>query len=161
MIENYSEQGWKFDVGFSFQSPSTDTASVTMDNKLFRDEKGKIVFRPGGHGALLKNLNDLKADIVSIKNIDNIVPDHLKVETYNYKKILGGYLISLQEKVFGFLQKLEREMISESIITEILEFIKYEFEMDLSKSLKTKPIYRQGRSTYLIFSIVLFVCVEW
>ncbi len=104
ILEKYQKQGWKFDIDFSFQSPSTDTISVTINNKPFRDENGKILFRPGGHGALLKNLNDLKADIISIKNIDNIVPDHLRDETYKYKKILGGYLISLQQKVFNFLR---------------------------------------------------------
>jgi hypothetical protein len=158
LFEKYSEQGWKFDVGFSFQSPSTDTVSVTQDNKLFRDQKGKIVFRPGGHGALLKNLNDLKADIVSIKNIDNIVPDHLRTETYNYKKILGGYLVFLQEKVFGFLRNLERETISESIITEILEFIKNEFEMDLSENLKAKPISDKGKYLFYFLNRPLRVC---
>jgi len=64
LSEKYSSQGWKFNVGISFQSPSTDTVSVTLDNRPFREENGKIVFRPGGHGALLKNLNELKADIV-------------------------------------------------------------------------------------------------
>ncbi|MCW8803861.1 MAG: DUF4301 family protein, partial [Ignavibacteriaceae bacterium] len=137
LFEKYSRQGLKFDVGFSFQNPSTDTVSVTLDNKPFRDDSGNIVFRPGGHGALLKNLNDMKADIVSIKNIDNIVPDHLRDETYKNKKILGGYLILLQEKVFSFLQKLEMKMMDESFGNEIIEFIKNEFEMDLSGILKT------------------------
>ena len=85
---------------FHFKVLQLTRCQLTLDNKLFRDEKGKIVFRPGGHGALLKNLNDLNADIVSIKNIDNIVPDHLKEETYNYKKILGGYLISTSKESF-------------------------------------------------------------
>ena len=158
LIKKYSDLGWKFDVGFSFQSPSTDTVSVNLDNRLFRDEKGKIVFRPGGHGALLKNLNDLNADIVSIKNIDNIVPDHLKVETYNYKKILGGYLISLQKKVFDFLQKLEKEMITESIITEIMELVKIDFEMDLSKFLKTKTLTEKKIYLFNFLNRPLRVC---
>jgi hypothetical protein len=158
LIKKYSDMGCKFDVGFSFQSPSTDTVSVNLDNRLFRDEKGKIVFRPGGHGALLKNLNDLNADIVSIKNIDNIVPDHLKVETYNYKKILGGYLISLQKKVFDFLQKLEKEMITESIITEIMELVKNDFEMDLSKFLKTKALSEKKNYLFNFLNRPLRVC---
>jgi len=158
LIKKYSDMGCKFDVGFSFQSPSTDTVSVNLDNRLFRDEKGKIVFRPGGHGALLKNLNDLNADIVSIKNIDNIVPDHLKVETYNYKKILGGYLISLQKKVFDFLQKLEKEMITESIITEIMELVKNDIEMDLSKFLKTKTLSEKKNYLFNFLNRPLRVC---
>ena len=105
ILEKFQSAGWKFDIQFSFQSPATDTISVTIDNKPFRDENGIIVFRPGGHGALLLNLNDLKADIISIKNIDNIVPDHLSEEICNYKMYLGGYLISLQTKIFNYLQK--------------------------------------------------------
>lgn len=140
LSDKYSSQGWKFDIGFSFQSPSTDTISVTLDNKPFRDEKGKIVFRPSGHGALLKNLNDLKADIMSIKNIDNIAPDQLRSETYKYKKILGGYLISLQEKVFGLLNQLEKEMTNENLLNETIEFIKEEFEIDFLDKLKLKTL---------------------
>jgi hypothetical protein len=138
IVEKYSRQGWKLNVGFSFQSTSTNTVSVTPDNKPFRDEHGKIVFRPGGHGALLKNLNDLKADIVSIKNIDNIVPDYLKPETYRYKKILGGYLIALQKKVFRLLELLETKTPDESLINEAVSFIKDNFETDLSGKLKSK-----------------------
>jgi hypothetical protein len=140
LFENYNRQSWKFDVEFSFQSPSTDTVSVTVDNRPFRDEKGKIVFRPGGHGTLLKNLNDLKADIVSIKNIDNIVPDHLRDVTYKYKKILGGYLISLQEKVFAFLEKIDKQKVDGELISETIRFLKDEFAIDLSDKLKTKTL---------------------
>ncbi len=109
LFEKYSHIGWKFDVRFSFQSPSTDTISVSMDNKPFRDENGKIVFRPGGHGALLKNLNDLKADIISIKNIDNIVPDHLKDETYKYKKFSAVILFHYRKKSLKFSDCLKRK----------------------------------------------------
>lgn len=158
LFEKHSRQSWKFDVGFSFQSPSTDTVSVTLDNKPFRDDSGKIVFRPGGHGALLKNLNDLKADIVSIKNIDNIVPDHLKDETYKYKKILGGYIISLQEKVFSFLQKLEMKMMDESFGNEILKFIKNEFEIDLSDILKTKTLLQKKKYLFDFLNRPIRVC---
>ena len=138
LYSKYGKQSWKFDIGFSFQSSETNTVSVTMDNKIFRDTDGQILFRPGGHGALLKNLNDLKADIISIKNIDNIAPDHLKEETYRYKKILGGYLIYLQNKIFEILLKLEGDVASEKIIDDAAAFINSEFEIDLSSKLKTK-----------------------
>jgi len=140
LLGKYNVQGWKFNVSFSFQSPSTDTISVTVDNNPLRDENGRIVFRPGGHGALLKNLNDLKEDIVTIKNIDNIVPDHLRDETYRYKKILGGYLISLQEKVFDFLRKLYEETTDEIHLNEAVMFIKEEFDIDVSDKLKSKAL---------------------
>lgn len=135
LFEKYCSRGWKFEVGFSFQNPSTDTISVTKDNKPFRDENGKIVFRPGGHGALLKNLNDLKADIISIKNIDNIVPDHLSDNTYRYKKILGGYLVALQQAVFKYLRMLEKSDADVSLILETVNFINNEFEIDLTDNL--------------------------
>ena len=60
--------------------PSTDTVAADMENKPFRDN-GKLLFRPGGHGALIENLNDLDADVIFIKNIDNVVPDKLKGDT--------------------------------------------------------------------------------
>jgi len=158
LSEKYSRPGWKFEVGFSFQSPSTDTVSVTLDNKPFRDGNGKIVFRPGGHGALLKNLNDLKADIVSIKNIDNIVPDHLRDETYNYKKILGGYLIALQKKVFDFLRKLEREITDDSLINETIKFIKNEFEIDIPDNVKTKTLPDKKKYLFNFLNRPIRIC---
>jgi hypothetical protein len=95
-----------FDVAFSTQSPSTDTIAVDMDNKPFRDDRGRLVFRPGGHGVLLENLDRLGGDIVFIKNIDNVLPDHRKEDTYIFKKALGGLLVGLQEKVFFHLGNL-------------------------------------------------------
>ena len=77
-VAEYAQKyGVEYNVSFSEQKPSTDTVAATMDNKPFRDDNGKLVFRPGGHGALIENLNDLDADIVFVKNIDNVVPDRL------------------------------------------------------------------------------------
>jgi len=97
----------KLDISFSIQNPSTDIIAVDEQNEPFRSDSGTLLFRPGGHGALLENLNHIQADIIFIKNIDNVVPDSLKPETYRYKKLLGGFLLSMREKIFGFLQKLE------------------------------------------------------
>ena len=90
--------GVSYDVGVTIQSSSTDTIAVDMENRPFRDRSGKIVFRPGGHGALLQNLNAIDGDIIFLKNIDNIVPDRLKEITVLHKKVLGGYLVRLQER---------------------------------------------------------------
>ncbi len=79
-----------FHVTFSMQKKSTDTIAVGLDVNPLRDKKGRLLFRPGGHGSLIENVNDLKGDIVFIKNIDNVVPDRLKSETFRWKKILGG-----------------------------------------------------------------------
>ncbi len=100
--------GVRYQIGLSTQSPSTDTIAVDQANRIFRDEAGAPVFRPGGHGALIRNLEALQGDIVLVKNVDNIVPDRLKATTVRYKKILGGLLLRTQERIFGFLERLER-----------------------------------------------------
>ena len=82
----------KYDVSFSIQKPSTDTVAAAMDNTPFRDKNDKLLFRPGGHGALIENLNDVDADVVFIKNIDNVVPDSFKCSTVIYKKVIAGVL---------------------------------------------------------------------
>lgn len=99
--------GVKLKVSFSVQKPATDTVAVDMDNQPFREDDGSILFRPGGHGALIENLNDLDADLVFIKNIDNVVPDRIKGDTYTYKQALAGVLLEQQEKIFAYLTKLE------------------------------------------------------
>ncbi len=118
----YEKEGRKINAGLSFQDPSTDTVAVDLENRPFRDDQGRILFRPGGHGALLGNLNRLDGDIVFLKNIDNIVPDRLKQETCLYKKVLGGLLVELQQKSFEFLKRLERENIEREDIEKIFEF---------------------------------------
>ena len=94
-----------------------------MDNTPFRDGDGRIVFRPGGHGALIENLNDLDADIVFIKNIDNVVPDRLKQPTYIYKKVLGGLLIELKEWSSAYLKELEDGTANEDRLMEITDLM--------------------------------------
>jgi hypothetical protein len=113
------EFGVKYFISHSIQQPSTDTIAVDMDNKPFREADNSLLFRPGGHGALIGNLGEMKADIVFIKNIDNIVPDGLKDETYRYKKVIGGLLISMQEKIFNFMELLDDGNLDENQIKEI------------------------------------------
>ena len=94
----------KYDVTFSEQLPSTDTLAANPDGTPFRTKDGKLLFRPGGHGALIENLNQQDADIVFIKNIDNVVPDRLKKDTIRYKQILAGVLVTEQKRVFEALK---------------------------------------------------------
>jgi len=110
-----------YKVSFSEQKPSTDTIAADENNLPFRD-KGNLVFRPGGHGALIENLNDLDGDIVFIKNIDNVVPDSLKQNTVTYKKIIAGILINLQQQSFAYLRELENESISTAKLSIIAQF---------------------------------------
>lgn len=114
--------GVDYQISFSEQKPSTDTIAADMENKPFRDN-GKLLFRPGGHGALIENLNDLDADIIFIKNIDNVVPDKLKGDTVLYKKLLAGVLVSLQQQAFNYLQLLESGKYTHEQVMDILQFV--------------------------------------
>ncbi len=96
--------GVKFHVSYSEQKPSTDTLAANPDGTPFRTADGKLLFRPGGHGALIENLNEQSADVIFIKNIDNVVPDRLKGDTVRYKQLLAGVLITEQKKIFAKLQ---------------------------------------------------------
>ncbi len=117
-----AQYGVHYHISFSEQKPSTDTIAADAANRPFRD-KGKLLFRPGGHGALIENLNDLQADIVFIKNIDNVVPDRLKDCTVHYKKVLAGLLVSLQEKAFAYLRLLDSGKYSHDDLVEIIRFV--------------------------------------
>ena len=114
--------GIEYLVSFSEQKPSTDTIAADMENKPFRDN-GKLLFRPGGHGALIENLNDLDADVVFIKNIDNVVPDRLKDETVTYKKLIAGVLVTLQKKAFEYLELLDAGKYTHEQLEEIIRFV--------------------------------------
>lgn len=111
-----------YELTFSIQKSSTDTVAVDQNNKPFRDDTDNIIFRPGGHGALIENLNDREGEIIFIKNIDNVVPDRLKQTTYQYKQALGGYLMELREKIIEYLELLEEGNVSESEIKKIVQF---------------------------------------
>ena len=97
--------------------------AVGSDNMPFRDEDYNLVLRPSGHGALIENLNDVNADVIFIKNIDNVVAQEYVQEIAHYKKVLGGKLIWLQQKIFGYLEMLEKDDISADQIKEITSFI--------------------------------------
>ena len=103
----YEQQfGVSYKISYSEQKPSTDTIAVDLDNEPFRNDDGTLLFRPGGHGALLENLNEIDGDLIFIKNIDNVVPDHLKEETYRYKAALGGLLLQVRREVFDLLKRV-------------------------------------------------------
>ncbi len=116
------EFGITYRISFSEQQSSTDTIAVDLQNSPFRNADDSILFRPGGHGALIENLNELEADVIFIKNIDNIVPDRLKPDTFTYKKLIGGLLLQVQEKTFEYLRKLTNGIVTEELINEISEF---------------------------------------
>lgn len=112
-----------YELTFSLQKSSTDTIAVNMDNTPVRDENKRLVFRPGGHGALIENLNDRESEIIFIKNIDNVAPESHGDTTYLYKKVLGGFLFELQDIIFDHLETLDDGPDDEDI-RSIVRFIK-------------------------------------
>jgi len=119
----------KFNISFSYQCQSTDTIAVTPKNDAFREDNNDLLFRPSGHGALLNNLNQLDADVIFIKNIDNIVVSKYEREVAESKKMLGGLLMKLQEQAFVYLEKLEKNNLSEAELITIAEFLKNELHV--------------------------------
>lgn len=98
--------GARFEATLSEQKPSTDTIAANLDNTPMRGENGQLIFRPGGHGALIENLNDLDATVIFLKNIDNVVPDSHRDDTIRYKRVLAGYLVSTHDTISRYLRKL-------------------------------------------------------
>lgn len=119
-----------YDMSFSVQKSSTDMIAVDMENKPFREKDESLLFRPGGHGALIENLNDLNADLIFIKNIDNVVPDRLKETTTVYKKAIGGLLLKLQSEAFELLKELGKRNDPE-LIKKVAEFTKSELNIKI------------------------------
>ncbi|MCH8029138.1 MAG: DUF4301 family protein [Candidatus Dadabacteria bacterium] len=141
------EEGTEPLITFSTQHPSTDTITLDSDDIPLRDNSGRIQFRPGGHGALLQNLNDTEGDIVFIKNIDNTAPDGLKGTECRYKKALGGMLIEVQDKAFGFLEALTGKDIDEETLNEAAVFCSDELSSPLPREILSSPA--KQRAQYL------------
>lgn len=115
--------GIKYTVSFSEQKPSTDTLAATLDNQPFRTDDGQLLFRPGGHGALIQNLSDLASDVVFIKNIDNVVPDSLKPATTLWKQVIAGILVNTQRQAFDYLRRLDEGNCSAAELQEMCRFL--------------------------------------
>jgi hypothetical protein len=143
-----SEFGVIYYITFSVQKTSTDTMAVDENNKPFRNNDQSILFRPGGHGALLENLNELKNDIIFIKNIDNVVTQSYVKTTVIYKKALAGLLLDIRNKVFQVLEELDSGQLHQKRLVEIMGFIRNElfYETnkipDLSNSSAAIPFFR-------------------
>ena len=118
--------GVTYNISFSEQKSSTDTVAATIDNEPFRNDDGTILFRPGGHGALIENLNDIDADVVFIKNIDNVVPDRLKDPTVRFKKIIAGVLVTLQQQAFEYIRLLDTGKYTHQDLEKMIRFMRDE-----------------------------------
>ncbi len=118
-----AKYGITYDITFSEQKPSTDTIAANPDGTPFRNSDGTLLFRPGGHGALIENLNEIEADVIFVKNIDNVVPDRLKPETVEWKQVIAGVLVSLQQRAFDYLRLLDTGCYSHEQIEEMIRFV--------------------------------------
>ena len=126
-VDGYAKKfGVKYDISFSEQKPSTDTVAANPDGTPFRNEDGSLLFRPGGHGALIENLNEIAADVIFVKNIDNVVPDRLKPETVEWKQVIAGVLVTMQKKAFEYLELLDSGKYDHEKLVEIARFVKHE-----------------------------------
>jgi hypothetical protein len=138
-------------ISYSYQSPSTDTVMLDENNRLVRDEDGKILFRPGGHGALLKNLNELEADYIFIKNIDNIQKDEYKSGTLRYIKILTGLLHNIKTQRDKHLKFLEDEKPPKKDLIDIENFLTDTLNLKLIEGYNGLPA--SHRREYLKFKL--------
>ncbi|MDR1198853.1 MAG: DUF4301 family protein [Prevotellaceae bacterium] len=128
-----NKYGIDYKISFSTQRKTTDTVAVTSDNLPFRNSDGSLVFYPGGHGALLENLNEIDSDIVFIKNVDNVVPETKLAETVRWKKIIAGVLIDCRNKIFEYINCLQTGGCAERH-DEIVEFLSKSLCIDLPKN---------------------------
>jgi len=123
--------GINIDIGYSYQSKRTDSITIDEKNKLVKDKNDNLIFRPGGHGALIENLNNLDADVIFIKNIDNVIQNHIDQITL-YKKALAGVMVEMQQKVFEYLTLIDQEKVEENKIDEIRLFLEKGFNVEMT-----------------------------
>jgi hypothetical protein len=146
-----------FDVSFSLQESSTNTIAVDMKGFPFRDRLGRIHFRPAGHGALIRNLNDLHADLIYIKNVDNVVPDRLKEPVCLWKNVLGGCLVSIQTKIHSLLKRMKGPNSGE-VIREAAGFLAQELLLDFPAGFETWPEEKKRDFLFNILDRPIRVC---
>lgn len=149
--------GARFVVAFSQQDPSTDTVAVDLEGRPFRDANGALLFRPGGHGALLGNLERSGADVAYVKNIDNVVPDHRKDVVVHWKRVLGGLLVLLQAKIFAALRRLDREPCADAVAAATA-LLRDELASPLGDELAAAPLDERRAMVRRLLARPLRVC---
>ena len=152
------ELGVTFEISYSVQKPSTDTIAVDENNQPVRNQDGSLLFRPGGHGALLENLNELNADLIFIKNIDNIVPDRLKEQTFRNKKLIAGYLLSMKLVIDEFLKKVRTQTVNREDISSISAFAQEKLFLELPDGFLTSPADIQCQLLFSLLNKPVRVC---
>ena len=153
--ENLCRVNYK--ISSSIQSSSTRKVAVDENNMPLRDAKGRLIFRPGGHGSLLKNLQRLDADFIFIKNIDNIVPERLLKRILPYKKMLGGLALQIQQEIFSFLRQLEVDQPDSKLIQKIKRFCK-EINIAFPPGMSRQSMKSQKKTLFSLLNRPLRIC---
>jgi hypothetical protein len=150
--------GVEYELSFSIQSPATNTLAVDLENRPFRRPDGSLLFRPGGHGALLQNLNRCQGDIVFIKNIDNVVTDGHRDQVVHYQRILAGMLLELQDAIFSYLRVLQSGSIGTKELQEVLEFLVHRLSVSPAESFSQCSEKEKGSRLSELLNRPLRVC---
>ncbi len=158
-VKKYYESAFntEIEIKFSEQKHYTDRIIVDEYNEPVRDDDGKLIFRPGGHGALIENLNECRADVIFIKNIDNVAPDWMKHTTIIYKKVLAGMLLSLQKEIFSFLEELEDKSNMEQL-PKCQAFIEKKLHTSLPEGFDSMTDKAKNRTLCDILNRPLRIC---
>ncbi|MCL6622071.1 MAG: DUF4301 family protein [Syntrophobacterales bacterium] len=150
--------GCRFQVEFSCQSHATDTLAVDLDLRPFREEDGRLHFRPGGHGALLTNLQDCGGDLVYIKNIDNVVPDRLKEPTILWKRLMGGLVVEVEGRLHGLLRQLTAGETDPGLLADAAAWAREELAVSLPPEFAAWPGDRRREFLVAALNRPLRVC---
>lgn len=134
-------------VQFSYQNEKSNTIAVDENNIPFRQKDNTLLFRPAGHGALIANLNEINADVIFIKNIDNVSHSEIDI-VVNHQKILGGILFKTQQQIFNYLNELHKETVSNELISEIKKFVETKLSFPLLEEFDM--LQNNYQKTYLI-----------
>lgn len=158
-VKRYYEEAFhvKIFITLSEQKHYTDIIAVDEQNNPIRDEEGRLVFRPGGHGALIENLNEQRADIIFIKNIDNVVPDWMKHTTIVYKKVLAGLLLNLQQQAFDYLRLLDKGVTSEEL-ESIERFAQQQLHIELDSTYFQSDFKLRSQKLHTLLNRPMRVC---
>ncbi|MBN1473756.1 MAG: DUF4301 family protein [Syntrophaceae bacterium] len=159
VIKQYEKKrNIKYKIDLSYQSSATNIIAVDYDNKPLRDKDGKLIFRPGGHGALLENLNKLEADLIFIKNIDNIVPEILCDKIIPYKKMLGGLALQTRDQIFDILRRMEVEKIDKEQIELITQYCKEKINIVFPPEFYISKLQKRKKIIFSLLNRPLRVC---
>lgn len=158
-VKRYYEEAFhiKLHITFSEQKHYTDIIAVDEQNNPVRDEAGRLIFRPGGHGALIENLNEQRADIIFVKNIDNVVPDWMKHTTIIYKKVLAGLLLDLQQQAFAHLRQLDKGA-SPQQLKKIAAFAQQQLHIDLPAEYADSSASDKARMLHQLLNRPMRIC---